>query len=112
MSAKLDIDLARNGHFQRDITAYAQDGSIIDLTGATLEASATDIPGGDVIASADLSIIEASGGVFRMLWTGSDFDDFGSLTEIARPAYDCKITKAGITDVFRGQINLMPESTP
>lgn len=111
MTAILNIDVPRNGHFMRDLTVYAQDGSIVDLTGATLEADARDIPGGTVIASAALTIIEASAGVFRMIWTGADFDAFGSLTEVARPSYDCKITKAGITDVFRGQINLIPEST-
>lgn len=108
----LNIDLPRNGHFLREITAYAQDGSIVDLTSATIEASATDIPGGTVIASAVVTIVEASAGKFQMLWTGSDFDSFGSLTEVARPSYDAKITHGGVTDVFRGQINLIPECTP
>lgn len=113
MSAALNIDLPRNGHFVRELTAYAQDGSIVDLTGATIEARARDIPGGTLIgASATITLTEPAAGKFQMLWAGSDFDGFGSVTEVARPSYDCKITKAGVTDVFRGQINLIPESTP
>lgn len=108
----LNIDLPRNGHFLRELTAYAQDGSIVDLTGATLEASARDIPGGTVIASAVMTLTDPTAGKFEMLWTGADFDAFGSLTEVARPSYDAKITPlGGVTDVFRGQINLIPECT-
>lgn len=112
MTAILNIDLPRNGHFLRELTAYAQDGSVVDLSDATLEASATDIPGGTVIAEATMTVTDAAAGQFEMLWTGSDFNSFGSLTEAARPAYDAKITIAGITDVFRGQISLIPRSTP
>lgn len=112
MSAIMNIDLPRNGHFLREFTVYAQDGSIVDLTGATIAASARDIPGGVIIASADATVTDGPAGKFELLWTGSDFDSFGSLTQVARPSYDCKITLLGITDVFRGQINLIPESTP
>jgi hypothetical protein len=112
MTATLNIDLPRNGHFLRELTVYAQDGSVVDLTGATLEASARDIPGGTIIASAAVSLVEATAGKLELLWTGSDFDSFGSLTQVARPSYDLKITLNGITDVIRGQINLLPESTP
>lgn len=108
----MNIDVPRNGHFVREFTLVAQDDSPINLTGSTIEADARDIPGGTVIASATISITEAVNGKFEMTWAGTDFDAFGSPTEIARPSYDVKVTQAGISLVpFRGYLNLLPENS-
>ena len=112
MTASLNIDVPRNGEFYREITLVAQDGNPIDLTGAAVSASARDIPGGTVVASATVVLIEASAGKFTLRWTGSDFDSFGSAAEIARPSYDVKVVRAGLTEIpFRGYLNLLPENT-
>jgi len=109
----MDIDVPRNGQFQREFTLVAQDESPIDLTGATIQANARDIPGGTIIAAAVITITEAMSGKFEMLWTGADFESFGNLTQVARPSYDVKVIRSDITEVpFRGQLNLLPESTP
>lgn len=113
MSATMNFDLPRAGHFLREYTLVGQDDSPIDLSTATITASARDVPGGTVLASAAVTKTDASAGKFELLWTGSDFDAYGSDSEVARPCYDVKVTDAGVAEIpFRGQINLLPEITP
>lgn len=109
-----DIEVPRNGHYYELWQITDVDQQPIDLTGHTLSMAARDAAGtGAIIATAILSIDDATAGSFHVKWTGSDFDAVQGATEVVRLAYDFKDTFVGVTKIVcRGHIVLFPEVTP
>jgi hypothetical protein len=114
MVAELDISVPRNGDYFEEWRLSDIAGLPIDLTGHTIAMSAREIAGdGAVIATADLTIVEAAYGAFSVRWRGEDFDAIGEPTVPVAVAYDLKHTYPdGVRIVpVRGHLILVPECT-
>lgn len=114
MTDRLDISVPRNGDFLADFQLCDSAGVGIDLTGHTLQSGARIIAGdGSVIASATVTVTEATAGRFSMRWRGGDFDPYGEPTRVSR--FDFDLTHRypdGVRLVpLRGTLHLIPEST-
>lgn len=114
MSASINIEVPRNGHYLAEWRLQDDEGAPIDLTGHEIAMTCRAVAGlGGIIASADINILEPTGGAFTVDWDGADFDGVDGPTEIVRLAYDLKHTGGGTVEVpVRGQIILMPKVTP
>ncbi|WP_066795021.1 hypothetical protein [Sphingomonas soli] len=111
---ELNIVLPRQGDFVKEYQFTDTAGVPVDITGHTLTWQARKTAGtGAVLASATITILEASSGRFKAKWHGPDFDEVEGPTEIVRVAHDLKdIYPNGVIDVpVRGQIILLPEVT-
>lgn len=114
MSGTLNIEVPRQGDWIKELQLTDIAGVPIDLSGHSLAWSARLVAGsGGVVATATVSILEASEGRIRARWHGPDFDAVGIATQIVRVAHDLKETYPdGSIDVpFRGQLNIYPEVT-
>jgi hypothetical protein len=114
MAISFDIEVPRQGDWVKELQLTDIDGGPISIGGCTFEWKARAIAGaGSVLASASVTILEASEGIVRAVWHGPDFDSHGLVTERVRVAHDLKQTYPdGTIDVpFRGQLILYPEVT-
>lgn len=114
MAVNADINVPRNAHYFEEWRLLDTDGTGLDLTDQTLEMDCRAIAGsGPVIASATISVVEATEGRFTVDWDGADFDGVSVDTEIVRLAYDLLRTDSTGTPTIdaRGHIVLLPGVT-
>jgi len=113
MRAELDISVPRNGDYYQLWSLEDADGVASNLTSHGLALDIRDSAGsGAVIASATIEIDDPPT-AFTVRIKGSDFDGFGSPTEVVRLPYDLKHTfPDAIVEVpVGGHILLIPEVT-
>jgi hypothetical protein len=114
---RLDLEVPRNGSDARILQLFAtdEDGveAAIDITGFSFSVQARDAFGGDVIATASVTVIEATEGKIQVEWLGSAFDAFGDIFATAVAAWDLKQVDASAkpTVPVRGLIYITPEAT-
>lgn len=114
MSRDFDIEVPRQGDWLRTLAFTDIDYTPIDLAGCTLAWQARAIAGsGGVLASAAITITDATAGQIEAKWHGPDFDSYGLTTEIVRVAHDLKLTYADsvVQVLLRGQLLIFPEVT-
>jgi len=120
----LNLEVPRNGHGQRgliitrreiDFVTGIETRAPIDLTGWTIESKAQPIAGdGQILATAAITITDASGGRITITWNGADFDGYGEATALTKASYDIKLTPpSGLKFIWiRGHLHILSESTP
>lgn len=110
MAADLDIEVARNAAFLRQLTITDDDGAPIDLTGASFALDVRSAAGvGSVLASATVTVDDAPNGLLTIELLGSAFSGVTGTTEIVRLAHDFLATQDSVTiALVRGEIVLLP----
>lgn len=110
-TVKMDIELQRNATFARQFALTDDTGAALDLTGATFafdvkaRAGDPDPP----LASATVTVVNAAGGLVKVVLAGSLFAAIDGDYEAVRLAYDFIGTQAGISTVLaRGTLTLLP----
>ncbi|MFK4794678.1 hypothetical protein [Sphingobium sp. ZW T5_29] len=114
MTARMDIEVPRNGDYFMGWQLRDSAGDPLDLTGVALALHVRAVAGqGIVIADATISDRVDNQGSFNVRIAGSDFRFIPGDSEIVRLAYDFLATASDDIKIVevRGQIILMPGVT-